>query len=85
MAEATRRPRIWLGRKIGLSAAMLIAALLALGLGLVWSGTAHAQADACMSNLPVPTPKPPSHRVVQLVNCSNATLLGAANAAAKPN
>jgi hypothetical protein len=64
---------------------MLVAVLLTLGLASVWSNAAHAQSDACMSNLPVPTPKPPSHRVVQLVNCSSATLLGAANAASKPN
>ena len=36
-----------------------------------------------MSNLPTPAPNPPAHRVVQLVNCSTATLLGAANAAGK--
>ncbi len=33
------------------------------------------------TNLPTPTPTPPAIRVVQLVNCSNQTLLGAANAA----
>ena len=63
---------------------MRVAALLALGLGSVWSGTGHAQPDACLSNLPAPAPNPPSNRVVQLVNCSSATLLGAANAAGKP-
>lgn len=41
-------------------------------------------ADTCLANLPVPTPIPPAHRVVQLVNCSDQTLLGAANAAKQP-
>jgi hypothetical protein len=50
---------------------------------LVWSVPGHAQhlPDQCLDNLPTPTPIPPSHRVVQLVNCTYATLLGAANAA----
>lgn len=84
MTAVTRRRRIWLGRQFDLSGAMRVAALLALALGAVWSGTAHAQPDACLSNLPAPKPIPPSNRVVQLVNCSSATLLGAANAAGKP-
>ena len=42
---------------------------------------APSKPDACLANLPEPTPKAPAHRVVQLVNCSNQTLLGAANAA----
>jgi hypothetical protein len=42
-----------------------------------------APEDPCLAGLPVPTPIPPSHRVVQLVNCSDQTLLGAANAAFK--
>jgi len=67
-----------------LSGTVVIAALLALGCASIWSDAAHAQSDSCVSNLPVPTPNPPSHRVVQLVNCSDATLLGAANAAHKP-
>ena len=37
--------------------------------------------DACLDSLPAPTPVPGSHRVVQLVNCSDQVLLGAANAA----
>ncbi len=37
--------------------------------------------DACLDGLPQPTPMPGSHRVVQLVNCSDQVLLGAANAA----
>lgn len=41
-------------------------------------------ADSCLANLPVPTPTPPAHRVVQLVNCSDQTVLGAANAAKQP-
>jgi hypothetical protein len=38
----------------------------------------------CLANLPTPTPNPPAHRVIQLVNCSDQTLLGAANAAKQP-
>jgi thaumatin family protein len=38
----------------------------------------------CLANLPTPTPSPPAHRVVQLVNCSDQMLLGAANAAKQP-
>ena len=40
-----------------------------------------AGSDSCLDNLKVPSLKPGSHRVVQLVNCSNQTLLGSANAA----
>jgi hypothetical protein len=74
--------------KADLSRTILTAALLALGGGSIWTDTAHTQSmlpDTCVSNLPTPTPNPPSHRVVQLVNCSHATLLGAANAAGKPS
>jgi hypothetical protein len=81
MTEVTWRRRTCLGRRTGRSRAMLMAAFLALGLGLVCSGPGHAQTDTCLSGLPTPKPNAPSHRVVQLVNCSNATLLGAANAA----
>src|SRR5712672_2734842 len=35
--------------------------------------------DPCLKNLPVPVPQAGSHRVIQLVNCSNQTILGAAN------
>ncbi len=58
---------------------------------LSWTTEARAQAlrdlrnrlpDPCLDNLPVPQPIPPAIRVVQLVNCSDQTLLGAANAAA---
>lgn len=38
--------------------------------------------DPCLENLPVPKPTPPAVRVVQLVNCSDQTILGTANAAA---
>lgn len=38
----------------------------------------------CLANLPTPTPNPPAHRVIQLVNCFDQTLLGAANAAKQP-
>jgi hypothetical protein len=50
---------------------------------LVWTVPGHAQnlPDQCLEPLPTPTPTPPSHRVVQLVNCTNFTVLGAANAA----
>lgn len=53
-----------------------------------YSGCAAADAapfaagnDRCLANLSVPTPISPAIRVVQLVNCSGETLLGAANAA----
>ena len=43
---------------------------------LVWTVPGHAQQlpDQCLDNLPAPTPIAPSHRVVQLVNCSNSTI-----------
>lgn len=54
-------------------------------------GSAHAVAaaggkgtDTCLEHLPTPTPNPPAHRAIQLVNCSDQTLLGAANAAKQP-
>ena len=37
--------------------------------------------DPCLANLPTPKVIPPAIRVVQLVNCSGQTVLGAANAA----
>ena len=41
-----------------------------------------SELDTCLALVPTPQPSPGLHRVVQLVNCaSNATLLGAANAA----
>ena len=42
---------------------------------------AQLDTDACLDSLPTPQPKASSHRVVQLVNCSNQTVLGSANAA----
>src|SRR5262249_19923742 len=67
--------------------------LLALGFGSLsqswWVVPAHAgtvpssapAANDCLVNLPVTAPSAPSHRVVQLVNCSNEVLLGTANGA----
>jgi hypothetical protein len=52
---------------------------------LFWSVPIYAQVtgapcdEAYLKTLPVPTPS--LHRVVQLVNCSDQTLLGTANAA----
>jgi hypothetical protein len=93
MTIATPRQPIRRRRRIRLIDKILVVALLALGLGSIaqpfWSIDAHAarqqapRPDQCLANLPSPTPTPPSHRVVQLVNCSNQTLLGAANAAGK--
>src|SRR5215469_13694591 len=37
--------------------------------------------DPCLANLATPQIIPPAVRVVQLVNCSSQTVLGAANAA----
>src|SRR5271156_2827764 len=52
----------------------------AISLILFLFGTARSDAaDPCLDNLPTPTPL--LHRVVQLVNCSNQRVLGAANAA----
>src|SRR5262245_20579529 len=42
---------------------------------------AKAEADPCLEGLPVPTPMNGAHRVVQMVNCSKETLLGASTAA----
>jgi hypothetical protein len=52
---------------------------LAIFISCAVSLTSFAQVDPCLANLPQPVPK--LHRVVQLVNCSGDTLLGAANAA----
>ena len=65
-----------------------VATLLTVGFAVVFLsfGPARAQAQVCgsayLNSLPVPTPTPPAHRVIQLVNCSNQVLLGATNAAA---
>jgi len=62
-----------------------IFALLVFGFSSVfWSvdpSAAAAAEDPCLAGLPVPTPTPPAVRVVQLVNCSDQTLLCTANAA----
>jgi hypothetical protein len=72
-------------RRTGLTEQRLILALLVVGFSSVfWSvdpSAAAAAEDPCLAGLPVPTPRPPAIRVVQLVNCSDQTLLGAANAA----
>lgn len=54
---------------------------------LFFSARLRAQ-DTCsqsyIDSLPVPTPIPPAVKVVQLVNCTNQVILGAANAAHQP-
>jgi hypothetical protein len=54
-------------------------------LSLLASVPVRAQQGVCgmtyLNSLPVPTPAPPSHRVVQLVNCTDQVILGATNAA----
>ena len=66
-------------------AVSLIFPLLVFGFSSVfWSvdpTPAAAAEDPCLAGLPAPTPTPPAVRVIQLVNCSDQTLLGAANAA----
>ncbi|VTZ50389.1 Thaumatin pathogenesis-related protein [Methylocella tundrae] len=68
---------------------IIIIALLAFGFGSIipmfWGAHAHAQVvDPCLQGLPTPTPQQPAvHRVLQLINCSNQVVLGAANAAGK--
>jgi hypothetical protein len=89
MAAATSRQPILRHRRTRLADKDLIVSLLAFGFSsifqLFWSVPSHAQGvgDPCLANLPVPSPA--AHRVVQLVNCSNQTLLGTANAAHKIN
>jgi hypothetical protein len=72
-------------RRTGLTEQRLILALLIFGFTSVfWSfgpPAAAAAEDSCLAALPVPAPIPPAVRVIQLVNCSDQTLLGAANAA----
>jgi Thaumatin family len=66
---------------------ILLVALLAFGFSslfqTLWTISVHAQAgpDSCLNGLPTPQLKPGLHRVVQLVNCAQQTLLGTANAA----
>lgn len=78
-----------------LSGSFLPLALLSLGCSLIFSTLCAVRVQAqqsCLSggdvcsqayldSLPVPTPMNGAHRVVQLVNCSCQTVLGAANAA----
>jgi hypothetical protein len=90
MTAATSRQPIRRRRRTCLADKVLIVALLAFGFSsvfqLFWSVPSHAQEAKCdaayLATLPAP-PKltPKLHRVVQLVNCSNETLLGTANAA----
>jgi hypothetical protein len=81
MTAATSRQPVRRGKRTRLAAKVLIVSLLAFGFSsifqLFWSVPSHA--EGCLASLPVPTPA--LHRVVQLVNCSNQTLLGTANAA----
>ena len=68
-------------------AVLPVVTLCALGISLVLAvaRAVRVQAQVCgsayLNSLPVPTPTPPAHRVIQLVNCSNQVLLGATNAA----
>jgi hypothetical protein len=68
----------------------VVMTLLAIGSAhqLLWpaSGIAKPRSPApdpsnCLVSLPVKTPQAGAHRVIQLVNCSNQVLLGAANGA----
>ncbi|MBV8139699.1 MAG: hypothetical protein JO121_29315, partial [Deltaproteobacteria bacterium] len=76
-----------------LALALVVIALFDLTI-LFWTAPARAQdgapnfqfsgQDPCLAGLPIPKPIPPAHRVVQLVNCSDQTVLGAANASGPP-
>ncbi len=89
MTVATQTAPIRRNEQTRLTNTILLVALLAFAFSsvspLFWSVRAHAahlrSDEACLKDLPTPTPNAPSHRVVQLVNCSDQTLLGAANAA----
>jgi FG-GAP-like repeat len=61
-------------------------ALVALGFSSVLQvlSAGHANAESCAKDVPIPEQRG-STRVVQLVNCSNQTLLGTANAAHRAN
>jgi len=55
---------------------------------MFWTVRVQAQGTCSQSyldSLPVPVPIPPAVKVVQLVNCSDQVLLGAANAAHQAN
>src|SRR5271167_5248997 len=83
MTAATTRQPIWRYRRTRLTDTLLIFALLAFGFSSIFLSTA-AVAGPCgpgFPGVPVPTPIPPAHRVVQLINCSKVVVLGAANAA----
>ena len=41
------------------------------------------ETDPCLAPLPIPTPAAGLHRVIQMVNCSNQTILGSADAAGR--
>jgi hypothetical protein len=82
---------IW-SRLVGLTlVVMLLALALASILRPLRAPTARAQesapaassdaSDPCLANLPIPSVAPGLNRVVQMVNCSNQTILGTANAA----
>lgn len=58
--------------------ASLLLVVVALGFA---SPPRAAEANDCLVNLPVTSPATGSHRVVQLVNCSNQVVLGTANGA----
>lgn len=93
--RATFPRRIQHALRLPSSDSFLLLALLTLGLGLLFPTlcaiSAQAQqtclsgGDVCsqayLDSLPQPTPMNGAHRVVQLVNCSCQTVLGAANAA----
>jgi hypothetical protein len=82
---AGRRRRIWS------SGVLLVLAVVAFCQVLVPRASGQAvtpykyvpndSGDQCLASLPIPSPAPGLHRVLQLVNCSNQSLLGAANAA----
>ena len=48
-------------------------------------GGASGATDECIADIPAVKPIAPSHRVLQLVNCSTQTILGAANASGPPH
>jgi len=52
---------------------------------IFFQGGGSGTNDDCIAAIPDVAPVAPSHRVVQLVNCSTETILGAANASGPPN
>jgi hypothetical protein len=85
MTAATERQLIPRSEPKARRGRALFISLLAFALGSIFLSLDAARAqtppDSCLDGLPVPTPAPGLHKVVQLVNCSNQTLLGTANAA----